>query len=49
MTEVTTDKKRQMQELGIFHDVAKALTSTLNLDSVLQTIMDKMAWTREPD
>jgi len=49
MTEVTTDKKRQMQELGIFHDVAKALTSTLNLDSVLQTIMDKMAEYFRPD
>ncbi|HXZ27309.1 MAG TPA: sensor domain-containing diguanylate cyclase [Terriglobales bacterium] len=49
MTEVTTDKKRQLQELGIFHDVAKALTSTLNLDSVLQTIMDKMAEYFRPD
>ena len=49
MTEVTSDKKRQLQELGIFHDVAKALTSTLNLDSVLQTIMDKMAEYFRPD
>jgi diguanylate cyclase (GGDEF)-like protein len=49
MTDVTADKKRQMQELGIFHDVAKALTSTLNLDSVLQTIMDKMAEYFRPD
>ncbi len=43
------DRKRQMQELGIFHDVAKALTSSLNLDSVLQTIMDKMAEYFQPD
>ena len=49
MTEVTSDKQRQLQELGIFHDVAKALTSTLNLDSVLQTIMDKMAEYFRPD
>jgi diguanylate cyclase (GGDEF)-like protein len=49
MTEATSDKKRQMQELSIFHDVAKALTSTLNLDSVLQTIMDKMAEYFRPD
>jgi diguanylate cyclase (GGDEF)-like protein len=49
MTEVTSDKKRQLQELSIFHDVAKALTSTLNLDSVLQTIMDKMAEYFRPD
>ena len=40
---------RQMQELGIFHDVAKALTSSLNLDSILQTIMEKMAAYFRPD
>jgi diguanylate cyclase (GGDEF)-like protein len=34
---------RQAQELHIFHDVAKALTSSLDLDSILQTIMEKMA------
>src|SRR6266404_9506934 len=34
---------RQNQELGIYHDVAKALTSSLDLDSILQTIMEKMA------
>ena len=40
MTEATANGKRQIQELNIFHDVAKALTSSLNLDSILQTIMD---------
>src|SRR5437667_10565101 len=40
---------RQTQELGIFHDVAKALTSSLNLDSILQTIMEKMAEYFRPD
>src|SRR5579884_537462 len=50
MTEATgTDRKRQMQELSIFHDVAKALTSSLNLDSILQTIMEKMAEFFRPD
>ncbi len=44
-----TDRKRQVQEVNIFHDVAKALTSSLNLDSVLQTIMDKMAEYFRPD
>jgi len=34
---------RQNQELGIYHDVAKALTSSLDLDSILQTIIEKMA------
>lgn len=49
MTEAATDRKRQIQELNIFHDVAKALTSSLNLDSILQTIMEKMAEYFRPD
>jgi diguanylate cyclase (GGDEF)-like protein len=40
---------RQTQELNIFHDVAKALTSSLDLDSILQTIMEKMAEYFRPD
>ena len=48
MTKVTsTDRK--LQELNIFHDVAKALTSSLDLDSILQTIMEKMAEYFRPD
>src|SRR5271157_145910 len=38
-----TDKDRQSYELNIFHDVAKALTSSLDLDTILQTIMEKLA------
>src|SRR5947208_14301786 len=41
--------KRQFQQLAIFNDVAKALTSSLNLDSILQTIIDKMAEFFRPD
>ena len=44
----TADNDRQLYELKIFHDVAKALTSTLDLDLILQTIMDKMAAYFEP-
>jgi diguanylate cyclase (GGDEF)-like protein len=44
----TTDNDRQLYELKIFHDVAKALTSTLDLDTILQTIMEKMAAYFEP-
>src|ERR1700730_10832829 len=44
-----TSPIRQSQELTIFHDVAKALTSSLNLDSILQTIMEKMAEYSRPD
>src|SRR5436190_6006957 len=43
------ERKRQLQEVAIFNDVAKALTSSLNLDSILQTIMDKMAEFFRPD
>src|SRR5436305_6162395 len=50
MTEATeAARKRQSQELTIFHDVAKALTSSLDLDSILQTIMEKMAEYFRPD
>lgn len=42
------DNDRQLHELKIFHDVAKALTSTLDLDTILQTIMEKMAAYFEP-
>ena len=49
MPEAGTQLTRQNQELTIFHDVAKALTSSLDLDSILQTIMDKMAEYFRPD
>jgi GAF domain-containing protein len=50
MSEATgTSPIRLSQELSIFHDVAKALTSSLNLDSILQTIMEKMAEYFRPD
>src|ERR1700686_3807304 len=44
-----TQLTRHSQELTIFHDVAKALTSSLDLDSILQTIMEKMAEYFRPD
>jgi len=50
MTKATgTESRRQDQEVTIFHDVAKALTSSLDLDSILQTIMEKMAEYFRPD
>src|SRR4249919_1561745 len=49
MPEAGTQLTRHSQELTIFHDVAKALTSSLDLDSILQTIMDKMAEFFRPD
>src|SRR5947209_12805402 len=44
-----TDRRRQLHELAIFHDVAKAITSSLDLDSILQTIMEKVAEYFRPD
>ena len=36
-------ESRQMDHLRVFHDVARALTSTLELEEILLTIMNKMA------
>src|SRR5256884_1117386 len=44
-----TGSDRKVQEITIFHDVAKALTSSLDLASILQTIMEKMAEYFRPD
>ncbi len=52
MSEATAPERRTRrhgQEVAIFNDVAKTLTSSLNLDSILQTIMDKMAEFFRPD
>jgi len=43
MSGTMIDKSQQSYELQIFHDVAKALTSSLDLDIVLQTILEKVA------
>ncbi len=43
MSYAETENGRQSNELRIFHDVAKALTSSLDLNTILQTIMEKMA------
>ena len=34
---------QQMDHLRVFHEVARALTQTLELEEILLTIMDKMA------
>ena len=38
----------KLYDLSIFHDVAKALTSSLDLDIILETLMQKMAAYFEP-
>jgi len=42
-------RDHQSYELQIFHDVAKALTSSLDLDIVLQTILEKTAAYFKPE
>src|SRR5207253_3653220 len=50
MTEFSpTGRIRHLEEISIFHDVAKALTSSLDLDAVLQTVMDNIAKFFKPD
>jgi diguanylate cyclase (GGDEF)-like protein len=36
-------ESKQMDHLRVFHDVARALTQTLELEDILRTIMEKMA------
>jgi diguanylate cyclase (GGDEF)-like protein len=40
---------RHMESLRVFHDVARALTSSLELDALLRSIMEKMAEFFGPD
>ncbi len=49
MSEAVGIDQKPLHELRIFHDVAKALTSSLELDAILQTIMQKMAEFFRPD
>ena len=39
---VTSIEARQLESLRVFHEVASALTSNLELDSLLRTIMEQM-------
>ncbi|HWP84259.1 MAG TPA: sensor domain-containing diguanylate cyclase, partial [Terriglobia bacterium] len=41
--------ERRIKELSVFHEVGKALTSTLDLNEVLQTIMEKISSFFRPD
>ena len=42
-------ESRQMDHLRVFHDVARALTSSLQLEEILSTIMNKMAQFFSPE
>ncbi len=41
--------RRQVERLSLFHDVGKALASTLDLQKILQTVMEKISDLLHPD
>ncbi len=41
--------RRQIERLSLFHEVGKALASTLDLQKILQTIMEKISEFLQPD
>ena len=41
--------EKKIRELTVFHEIGKALTSTLNLNQVLQVIMEKISTLFQPD
>lgn len=47
--DAVTEMRKKLEHLSIFHDMAKALTSTLQVDQVLTTIMDKIQEFLHPD
>ena len=47
--EEVAELKSQVQRLSLFHEVGKALFSTLDLQKILQTIMEKISELLQPD
>jgi diguanylate cyclase (GGDEF)-like protein len=47
--EEIAELKRQVARLSLFHEVGKALFSTLDLQKILQTIMEKISDLLQPD
>ena len=47
--EEVAELKRQVERLSLFHEVGKALFSTLDLQKILQTIMEKISELLQPD
>ena len=48
-SEDRSELERKIKELSVFHEVGKALTSTLDLSEVLQTVMEKISSFFRPD
>jgi diguanylate cyclase (GGDEF)-like protein len=49
LKEEVTELKQQVERLSLFHEVGKALFSTLDLQKILQTIMEKISDLFQPD
>jgi diguanylate cyclase (GGDEF)-like protein len=47
--EEINELKRQIERLSLFHEVGKALASTLDLQKILQTVMEKISDFLQPD
>jgi diguanylate cyclase (GGDEF)-like protein len=47
--EEVVELKHQVERLSLFHEVGKALFSTLDLQKILQTIMEKISELLQPD
>jgi diguanylate cyclase (GGDEF)-like protein len=47
--EEITELRRQIERLSLFHEVGKALASTLDLQKILQTVMEKISDFLQPD
>lgn len=47
--EEIAELKRQIERLSLFHEVGKTLASTLDLQKILQTIMEKISDFLQPD
>src|SRR3989304_3172529 len=47
--EEIAELKRQIERLSVFHEVGKSLASTLDLQKILQTVMEKISDHLQPD
>ena len=49
LREEVAELKHQVERLSLFHEVGKALFSTLDLQKILQTVMEKISELLQPD
>ena len=49
LQEEVLELRQQVQRLSLFHEVGKALFSTLDLQKILQTVMEKISDLLQPD